>query len=410
MPKVIVISTGDELLFGTTVNTNSSFISALFFGSNFNVIKHLIVGDQIDHIVNAIKNSIDEADVIITTGGLGPTDDDNTLEAICSIFNRKIVIDSESNEKILTFFKSMNMPLNKVDSKMAMVPENSFVIQNRYGLSPAFIISERDKIVVSLPGVPEECENMMKEDVLPYLKSGFSFDDNMKLTYKMSDIRESDIDSKIKELNLPDNIRIGITPKMGICELTLTNLKKDKNQREKIDLLIKNKFNDYLFSHNAESPEEELVILLKERGLTLATAESCTGGLIAKRITDVPGSSAVYKGSVVAYDNSIKSEFLGVLDDTLIKYGAVSEQTAKEMARSIQEKFKTDISVSTTGIAGPGGGSEAKPVGTVCFGFKIKDYEHTATRRISGNREWVRIFSSLYAINYLRNFLKKSEL
>ncbi|MCL1834283.1 MAG: CinA family nicotinamide mononucleotide deamidase-related protein, partial [Leptospirales bacterium] len=375
MPKVIVISTGDELLFGTTVNTNSSFISALFFGSNFNVIKHLIVGDQIDHIVNAIKNSIDEADVIITTGGLGPTDDDNTLEAICSIFNRKIVIDSESNEKILTFFKSMNMPLNKVDSKMAMVPENSFVIQNRYGLSPAFIISEKDKVAVSLPGVPEECENMMKEDVLPYLKSGFSFDDNMKLTYKMSDIRESDIDSKIKELNLPDNVRIGITPKMGICEVTLTNLKKDKNQREKIDLLIKDKFNDYLLSHNAESPEEELIILLKERGLTLATAESCTGGLIAKRITDVPGSSAVYKGSVVAYDNSIKSEFLGVLDDTLIKYGAVSEQTAQEMARSIQEKFKTDISVSTTGIAGPGGGSEAKPVGTVCFGFKIKDHE-----------------------------------
>ena len=243
MPKVIIISTGDELLFGTTVNTNSSFISNLFFGSNFDVIKHITIGDQIEYIVDSINNSLEEADVIITTGGLGPTDDDNTVEAICSIFNKGIIIDMESNEKILEFFKSMNMPLNKVDSKMAMVPENSFVIQNKYGLSPAFIISEKNKTIISLPGVPVESENIMKKDVLPYLKSNYSFDDNMKLTYKMSGIRESDINSELKELNLPDYVRIGITSKMGICELTITNLIKEKIQRENIDLLIKNKFN-----------------------------------------------------------------------------------------------------------------------------------------------------------------------
>jgi len=155
-----------------------------------------------------------------------------------------------------------------------------------------------------------------------------------------------------------------------------------------------------------KSPEEELVILLKEKGLTISTAESCTGGLIAKKITDVPGSSAVYMGSVIAYDNSIKSQFLDVSEDTLRKFGAVSEQTAGEMANAIQEKFKTDIGVSTTGIAGPGGGTDTKPVGTICFGFKIRDHEHTVTRIISGNRERVRIFSSVYAINYLREFLK----
>ena len=407
MPNVIIISTGDELLFGTTVNTNSSFISNLFFGSNFNVIKHITVGDQIDGIVNAINGSLNEADIIFTTGGLGPTDDDNTLEAICSIFNRKIIIDNESNEKILKFFKIMNITLNKIDSKMAMVPENSYVIQNRYGLSPAFIVTENNKTIISLPGVPMESEKMMKKDVLPYLKSNFEFDDNMKLTYKMCGTRESDINSDIEELNLPEYIKIGITSKMGICELTITNIQKDKIQREKIDLLIKNKFDKYLISLNAESPEEELVILLKEKGLTISTAESCTGGLIAKMITDVSGSSEVFMGSVVAYDNSIKSQFLDVSDDTLRKYGAVSEQTAKEMADSIHKKFKTDVAVSTTGIAGPGGGSETKPVGTVCFGFKIKDYQHTVTRIISGNRERVRIFTSVYAINFLRDFLKK---
>jgi len=407
MPRVIIISTGDELLFGTTVNTNSSSISNLFFGSNFNVVKHITVGDEINSIVNSIKHSLEEADIIIITGGLGPTDDDNTVEAVCSIFNRKIVIDKESNEKILTFFKSMNMPLNEVDSKMAMVPEDSLVIQNRYGLSPAFIIREKNKIIISLPGVPIEVEKIMKRNVLPYLKDNFSFDDNMKLKYEMSGIRESDINSELKQLNLPDYVRIGITTKMGSCELTLTNLTNEKNQKESIDLLVKNKFDKYLFSNNAKSPEEDLVILLKEKGLTISTAESCTGGLIAKKITDVPGSSAVYMGSVVAYDNSIKSQFLDVSEDTLREFGAVSEQTAGEMANAIQEKFKTDIGVSTTGIAGPGGGTETKPVGTICFGFKIKDHEHTVTRTILGSRERIRIFSSVYAINYLREFLKK---
>ena len=406
MPQVIIISTGDELLFGTTVNTNSSSISNLFFGSNFNVVKHITVGDEIHSIVNSIKHSMEEADIIIITGGLGPTDDDNTVEAVCSIFNKRIIIDRESNEKISAFFKSMNMPLNEVDSKMAMVPEDSFVIQNRYGLSPAFIIREKNKIIISLPGVPIEVEKIMKRNVLPYLKENFSFDDNMKLQYEMSGIRESDINSELKQLDLPDYVRIGITTKMGSCELILTNLTNEKNQKESIDLLVRNKFKKYLFSNNAKSPEEDLVILLKEKGLTISTAESCTGGLIAKRITDVPGSSAVYMGSVIAYDNSIKSQFLGVSEDTLRKFGAVSEQTAGEMANAIQEKFKTDIGVSTTGIAGPGGGTETKPVGTICFGFKIKDHEHTVTRIISGSRERIRVFSSVYAINYLREFLK----
>jgi len=170
--------------------------------------------------------------------------------------------------------------------------------------------------------------------------------------------------------------------------------------------LINDKFSKFLLRYNATSPEQELVYLLKEKNMTISTAESCTGGLIAKRITDIAGSSAVYKGSIIAYSNEVKEKFLNVSAETLSCYGAVSENTAAEMVSGLQSNFKTDIAVSTTGIAGPDGGTENKPVGTVCFGFIINDYCYTSTRVIKGNRERIRTFSSLYAINFLREYLK----
>lgn len=409
MPSVIIISTGDELLFGTTINTNSSYISSLFFGSNFKVIRQITVGDDIDSITSSIKKSLEEAEIVITTGGLGPTDDDNTVEAVCRVFKTKVVIDEESSRKTAGFFKSMKFAPNKLDGKMSTIPENAHVVENRLGLAPGFILGKDDRIVISLPGVPAETEDMMMRSVIPYLRDKFSFSDNLKLTYRMSGIRESDINTMVNELSLPEFTRIGITSKSGVCDLIITGFSGNPEKKDNIDLLIKNKFQKYLLEYEAVSPEHELVLLLKNKGLTLSTAESCTGGLIAKRITDVAGSSDVYIGSIVAYSNEVKKKFLDVSDETLSLHGAVSEETAAEMAAGIKKKFNTDISISTTGIAGPGGGSESKPVGTVCFGFVIQEYQHTFTREIKGNRDRIRTFSSLYAINFLRDFLKKSN-
>jgi nicotinamide-nucleotide amidase len=409
MPSVIIISTGDELLFGTTINTNSAFISSLFFGSSFKVIRQITVGDDIDSITSSIIKALDDAEIVITTGGLGPTDDDNTVEAVSRVFKKKVIIDEESNQKTVIFFKTMKFAPNILDSKMSTIPENSHVVKNRLGLAPGFILNSDDKTVISLPGVPAETEDMMIRSVIPYLRDKFSFRDNLKLTYRMSGIRESDINTMVNELAIPAFIRIGITSKSGICDLIITGFSDNLEEKENIDLSIKNKFHKYLLEYDAVSPEHELVLLLKNKGLTLSTAESCTGGLIAKRITDIAGSSDVYIGSVVAYSNDVKKNFLDVSDKTLSLYGAVSEATAAEMAAGIKKKFNTDISISTTGIAGPGGGSESKPVGTVCFGFEIQGYQHTFTREIKGNRDRIRTFSSLYAINFLRDFLKKSD-
>ncbi len=409
MPDVIIISTGDELLQGTTINTNSSFISSLFFGSNFRVIKQITIGDEIDPIVSCLKDSVKESDIIITTGGLGPTDDDNTVEAVCRLFKKSIITDEESNLKTIKFFQSMNLSPSILDSRMAAVPEGSFVIQNKYGLAPGFIVTDNRKVVISLPGVPVEAENMMLRDVMPYLTKEYSFSDNLKLTYRMSGIRESDINTIVNDINLPDTLRIGITSKSGICDLVITGIDENLISKNNIDLLIKDKFSKFLLRHDTASPEQELVYLLKEKNLTISTAESCTGGLIAKRLTDIAGSSAVYKGSIIAYSNEIKEKFLDVSAETLSKYGAVSENTAAEMALGLRNKFNTDISISTTGIAGPDGGSDTKPVGTVCFSFIINDYYYTTTRVIKGNRDRIRIFSCLYVINFLREYLKNLD-
>ncbi len=409
MHDVVIISTGEELLQGTTVNTNSSFISSLLFGTNFKVLKHIVVGDEIDSIISCLKESAVEADVIIITGGLGPTDDDNTVAAICSVFGKNIITDEESDRKTISFFKSMNLSPSRLDSRMSAVPEGAYVIQNRSGLAPGFIIKNENTMVISIPGVPAEAENMMISDVIPFLKKEFIFLENMKLSYRMSGIRESDINTMLNDINLPDSLNSSITSKSGVCDLVITGLNDDIISKKEVDLLIKSKFGKYLLGYDAVSPEHELVLILKEKNMTISTAESCTGGLIAKKITDISGSSAVFKGSIVAYSNEVKVDFLDVSPETLKQYGAVSENTAAEMASGIQKKFTTDISLSTTGIAGPDGGSDLKPVGTVCFGFRINEYQHTFTRIIKGNRDRVRTFSSLYAINFLRDYLKNID-
>lgn len=406
MPNVTIISIGDELLFGTTLNTNSAFISRLFFGSNFRVVRHETVRDDIDAIVTSINRAISETDIVITTGGLGPTDDDNTVEAVCKVLGVKPTIDQESLQKIEDYFRSIRFSFNRLDPKMASIPENTQVIRNNKGLAPGFISCIEDKLIISLPGVPEESETMITESILPLLKKKYSFKDDMKLLYRMSGIRESDINTTLNELKLPDECRIGITSKYGICDLILTGFDNYLNEMAHTDIVIREKFNKFILGNNAESPEEELVYLLKEKKLTISTAESCTGGLIAKRITDIPGSSEVFKGSIIAYSNDIKIKILGISKETLQVHGAVSEKTASEMVSSVNKMFDTDISISATGIAGPSGGSVSKPVGTVCFGFLTGDAIHNVTRTFRGSRERIRIFSSLYVINYLRNYLK----
>jgi len=405
MIKTVIITTGDELLHGTTTDTNSSFISWSLFGTDISVVKHVTVGDQIESITSVINESFISADLIIITGGLGPTDDDNTVEAVCRIFNRRVVSDADAEKKMTDFFQSMKIRINENDFKMTSVPSDSIVLKNNKGLAPGFIIEDNNKTLISLPGVPSESEKIFYEEVLPYLKRKYNYHTGNRFMLKLTGIRESDINTRINSLKLGEKISWGVSAKYGVCDLCFISTEADFSDKEKLEIILNNEFRNYIIGDGFNSPEDELVNLLKQKHLTVSTAESCTGGLIGKRFTDIPGASEVFTGSVTAYSNTIKTGVLGVNESTLEKHGAVSEETAAEMVRGLCSLFGTEIGISVTGIAGPGGGTEDKPVGTVCFGFRINNELITRKEFFGGDRDRIRIFSSLYAINFLRRHL-----
>jgi nicotinamide-nucleotide amidase len=403
---VTIIATGEELLQGTTADTNSSFLSSRFFGTNFEVKRHITVGDSIDDIIDAVLESLNYSDIVITTGGLGPTDDDNTVEALCRIFKSVPVHHENSKRKMEKFFSALNIKIRDSDYKMISLPENSKPVDNPKGLAPGFILTSEGKIVIALPGVPDEMMEMFDNNLTGYLEEIIGFSKGMELSYKICGIRESEVNRIINEMALPDDIKWGISAKQGLSDLVFISRKEIFINKNEIDSTIKDKFKEYLLEKGFNSPEEELIYLLREAGKTISTAESCTGGLIGKRITDVPGSSDVYTGTITAYSNSIKTEFLGVNPSIIEKFGAVSEEAAGEMARGAAEMMGTTTAIATTGIAGPGGGTEEKPVGTVCFGFYIDGIIETVKLNLGGNRERIRNFSGIFAVNYLRKYLK----
>lgn len=405
MTKAVIITTGDELLHGTTTDTNSAYISWRLFGTDLVVAKHITVGDKIDSIIYAINESFIEADLIIMTGGLGPTDDDNTVEAVCRIFNLHEITDSPSEKRMTDFFESMKMRINDRDYRMASVPERALVLKNSKGLAPGFIIEDKSKTLIAMPGVPAEAEKMFDEEVIPYLKNRYNYHTGNRILLKVTGIRESDINTGVNSLCLPEYISWGVSAKYGVCDLCFISREPDFPDKQKIASILLSEFRNYIIEEKFRSPEDELIHLLMEKRLTISTAESCTGGLIGKRLTDIAGASDVFAGSVTAYSNSIKTGILGVSEHTIEKHGAVSEETAAEMALGIKKLFNTDIGISVTGIAGPGGGSKDKPVGTVCFGFSTNEKLITKKEFFSGDRERVRAFSSLYAINFIRKYL-----
>lgn len=403
---VTIITTGEELLQGTTLDTNSCFLSSRFSGTNFDVIRHLTVGDGIDDIIITISESLAYSDIVIITGGLGPTDDDNTVEALCRIFNSKPVHHENSKIKMEKFFSSMKIQIRDSDYKMISFPENSIPLDNPKGLSPGFIMNGEGKIVIALPGVPDEMTAIFDNHLVNYFENIIGFTKGMILSYKICGIRESEVNRIINEIVLPENIKWGISAKQGLSDLVFISKLENFINKKELDATIKDKFKEYLLDEGFNSPEEELIYILREKGYTISTAESCTGGLIGKRITDIPGSSDVYNGTITAYSNRIKIDILGVNSLTIDRFGAVSEEVAGEMVKGAAEKMMTSTAISTTGIAGPGGGSENKPVGTVCFGFYINGDVITKTLNLGGNRDRIRNFSSIFAANYLRKKLK----
>lgn len=409
MKTVSVLSTGNELLHGTTTDTNSGRICAMLFPLDLRVVTIVAAGDDREGIVRAVRHCLDISDMLIMTGGLGPTDDDKTIAALGLMFDFRIVNDDASRDRMERFFAKLGKPMSRGDLKMTEVPDTARVLENMTGLAPGFIVREGDKTVISLPGVPREMTEMMQRSVVPYLTGECGIAMRRNAAFRVIGMKESDINAAVVSMN-PEGrgLEWGMTANDGITTVTMVENGGILDARTLGDEM-RGLFGGRLLDSAFESPEEEVLFLLKDLTMTLSCAESCTGGLMSKRLTDVPGSSDVFAGGVVAYANGVKVGLLGVSPATLETQGAVSRETAYEMAAGVRSRLGTDIGISITGIAGPGGGSGEKPVGTVWFGLAHPGGVDTSTMTITGDRGRVRRVSSLAALELVREYLREQK-
>jgi len=368
---VEIITIGDEILIGQIVDTNSAWMAVQLNLSGFKVKQITTVSDNELHIVNALELALKRADIVLITGGLGPTKDDITKQTLCRFFKTKLVLNQSVIDNINEVLSHRPGALNQLTYSQAYVPESAKIIQNKRGTAPVTWFDVDKKVVVSMPGVPFEMEWVMQYEIIPRLENQFSTPTLIHKTFIVYGIAESSLAIKLTEWenNLPEYIKLAYLPSPGLVKLRLTGQHDDLKFLEDViseeSLKLREILGQSILAEKDIPAEKIIGELLSNKKMQLVCAESCTGGNIAHLITTIPGSSSFFKGGVVAYSNEIKQQILGVKQETLLEKGAVSKEVVEQMAIGALEKFDADISVAVSGIAGPDGGSDEKPVGTV---------------------------------------------
>lgn len=369
--KAEIISIGDELLLGQVIDTNSAWIGQQLNKMGVNVHYKSTVGDSKEILLNALQQSAKRSDIIVMTGGLGPTKDDLTKHILCEFFQTKLVQNDKVLEWVQSIFAKRNLPMLQSNNEQALVPEKCDVLWNRNGTAPGMYFFENGKAFISMPGVPFEMKCIFEEEVIPKLRQDFSFPVIKHRTILTISIGESFLAKKIADIedNLPSHIKLAYLPSVGAVRLRLSAYGKDENKlSQEIDEIVSKLYTtigEYIFGEEEDTIAEVIGKLLIDKKQSIATCESCTGGFLAHMITSIAGSSRYYKGSVLAYDNAVKTNIVGVNPSIIETDGAVSEACVKEMATKVRTLLNTNYALATSGIAGPGGGTETKPVGTV---------------------------------------------
>jgi nicotinamide-nucleotide amidase len=411
--KAAIITIGDELLIGQTIDTNSAWMGAELSKAGFDVYRITSVHDRREDIIYALNEAAGKTDVVLITGGLGPTSDDITKPTLCEFFGTHLIMNNEILVMIEAMMRIRNFPMNEKNRRQAEVPESCRVLKNAAGTAPGMWFERDGTIYISMPGVPHEMKYLMTEHVLPELNKRFTSQTIIHrniMTYGTFESKLAEILTPF-ESELPENIKLAYLPASGIIKLRLTGTGTEYNSllnliNDQVSKLYAT-IPEFIYAENEESLEMIIGKLLINKNKTVATAESCTGGEIAHLITSIPGSSAYYKGSVIAYTNSVKTQLLSVQDYILTRYGAVSENTVKEMAFGVRSLLKTDYAIATSGIAGPEGGTEFKPVGTVWIAV-ASEHETVCEKRVFGNDRTTNIKRfSLAALNLLRKQIIK---
>lgn len=392
MIKVEIITIGDEILIGQIVDTNSAWMAVELNKAGFHIAQITSVHDDALHITETLDNALTRADVVLFTGGIGPTKDDITKQTLCKYFETKLVFSEDVHQNIEHLLRNRQRAMNELTASQAMVPENCTVIQNLVGTAPVTWFEKNGKVIVSMPGVPNEMKNAMATEIIPRLQKKFETPAIVHKNVLVKGYPESALALKIAdwENSLPDYLHLAYLPNYGLVKLRLSGSSDDELALE----FEINQFVDRLAQILGDAivafedlPLEVLVgRALLTKNLKLATAESCTGGNVARKITEVPGSSAYFNGSVVAYSNDVKQNVLMVGDETLEKFGAVNAYVVEEMANGVRRLLTADVSVAISGIAGPDGGTVDKPVGTVWIAVSTADRTVSQMYRFGANR------------------------
>ncbi len=406
-----IITIGDELLIGQVIDTNSAWMAQQLNRIGIALKKRISVGDNAEEIWEALDVESKDTDVILITGGLGPTSDDITKQLLCKYFDGKMVVDEGALQNVKYLFEKIyHKPISEVNLKQAEVPDVCEVIQNKRGSAPGMIFYKGNATYISMPGVPYEMQGLM-EEVIPYLEQKFHLPEIIHKTIITAGIGESALAEIIKdfEAQLPKEIRLAYLPSYGMVRLRLTTSGFDKPATEKLIsdqfIQLKNLVKKYMIADEDKTIQEILGSILLRNKKTISTAESCTGGSIASLITSVQGSSAYYQGSIVSYSYDVKTSLLDVKKETLEKYGAVSEETVREMLSGLLNKVNTDYGIAVSGIMGPDGGMPDKPVGTVWIAVGNKEKQLVQKLKQRFERKKNIEVTAVMALNMMRGFI-----
>lgn len=408
-----LLTIGDEILFGQIVDTNAQWMSAELSNAGINVIRKTSVGDLENEILTAFAEAETRADIVLVTGGLGPTSDDLTKPCLAKYFNCELKIHDEALAEVTEFFKSRGRDLTEVNRQQAALPVCCEKITNIMGTAPGMWFERNGKVLVSMPGVPHEMKRMMTDIIIPKLRKVFRTPTIHHKVIRTVGLGESFLAEKIAawEKALPSHVKLAYLPGLGEVKLRLTSFGESlpELEREASALTVKlsERIGQFIYGYGEDPLEVVIGNTLKQRNLTLAIAESCTGGYLSHLITSVSGSSAYFLGSIIPYAYDIKMRQLGVKPETLDKYGAVSEPAIIEMANLVRAKFNTDIGVATSGIAGPGGATPEKPVGTVWIAYSDKHQTVTRKLQLSKDRLINIKAASIAVLNLIRTSLPK---
>ncbi len=403
-----IVAVGTELLLGNVANTDAQYISQGLSELGINVFFHSVVGDNPERLSSAIEIAKGRADIIITTGGLGPTLDDLTKETVAGCFGRKLELHKPTIERIMSFFERIGIEPTKNNERQAWLPERSVVLENDWGTAPGCAFEHGGKHVIMLPGPPHECQSMWDNCASPYLRK-LSDAAIVSRKVKVFGMGEAVVEEKLR--HLMDNANPTIAPYVSNAEVMLRVTAKAANEAQASALtepfveMIRDTLGDVVYGVDVDSLEKYVVDMLAAESLHLAVAESCTGGLLTKRITDIPGASNVFDGGICAYSNKVKSAILGVDANVIDTMGAVSSHVALAMAEGVRRTVNTDIGIGITGIAGPDGGTDEKPVGTVFVAISTADRQKCLHLKLGVDRRLIRTMAVNYALDLIRRYM-----